>query len=626
MRRLLPLAALFLFACGKTDPTPIIPVDDGGVTDAPVVPPVDSGPSVFHAASKVDILFAIDNSASMGDKQALLRLAVPDLLQRLVQPNCVDAAGDVVGPSAGGACASGALEFPPVSDLHVGIVSSSLGGRGADICDGSDPVGAGQIRHDDDKAHLLTRAGADEHPLASAPSGFIGWSPGGAATLVQDTQDLVSGVHEYGCGIEAQLESWYRFLVQPDPYASIVPDPINSRERALSGVDGTILQQRHDFLRPDSLVLVVMITDEDDGAHDPRAVSGQGSAYSMKRFPGSVGGGAARGTSACDDPKTVDTAACTSCAYPGHAADPGCQKPGDIDTATGQPQLGYYKAAEDTLNTRAFHMKQRYGEDPQFPIRRYVNGLSSPRVPDRSGEVYDGLGSDGQPNKTYNAKNNCTNPLFAATLPTDATGDLCGLAAGPRAPDQVILTTITGVPWQLLTENPSDPNSAFKATLTAADWTKIVGANPEASDYTGQDPHMQQSIGPRAGLPAPTQADTSDPMNGREWDNGGVDLQYACTFTLPQPEDCTDKRFAGSCDCASGTPPLPPLCDATNRTTQVRGKAYPGIRQLTVAKNLGAQGIVASLCPRSMDASSPNFGYRPAVRALVDRARKNLAK
>src|SRR5437762_605146 len=40
---------------------------------------------------KVDLLFAIDNSASMGDKQALLAAAVPTLVGRLLNPRCVDA-------------------------------------------------------------------------------------------------------------------------------------------------------------------------------------------------------------------------------------------------------------------------------------------------------------------------------------------------------------------------------------------------------------------------------------------------------------------------------------------------------------------------------------------------------
>jgi hypothetical protein len=36
------------------------------------------------AVDKIDLLFAIDNSASMGDKQQLLSEAVPDLLARLL--------------------------------------------------------------------------------------------------------------------------------------------------------------------------------------------------------------------------------------------------------------------------------------------------------------------------------------------------------------------------------------------------------------------------------------------------------------------------------------------------------------------------------------------------------------
>ncbi len=39
----------------------------------------------------------VDNSVSMGDKQNLLALSVPNLIKRLVQPNCLDATGKVVG-------------------------------------------------------------------------------------------------------------------------------------------------------------------------------------------------------------------------------------------------------------------------------------------------------------------------------------------------------------------------------------------------------------------------------------------------------------------------------------------------------------------------------------------------
>src|SRR5687768_5576214 len=42
-----------------------------------------------QAVDKVDLLFAIDNSASMGDKQTILADAVPDLISGLLEPNCV---------------------------------------------------------------------------------------------------------------------------------------------------------------------------------------------------------------------------------------------------------------------------------------------------------------------------------------------------------------------------------------------------------------------------------------------------------------------------------------------------------------------------------------------------------
>ncbi len=89
---------------------------------------------------KVDVLFDIDNSASMGDKQAYLAQAIPDLVNRLVTPNCVKTVNDVTtitGPShLDGSCddPASSAEFAPVHNLHLGIVSSSLGPRLGDRC------------------------------------------------------------------------------------------------------------------------------------------------------------------------------------------------------------------------------------------------------------------------------------------------------------------------------------------------------------------------------------------------------------------------------------------------------------------------------------------------------------
>ena len=85
---------------------------------------------------------------------------------------------------------------------------------------------------------------------------------------------------------------------------------------------------------------------------------------------------------------------------------------------------------------------------------------------------------------------------------------------------------------------------------------------------------------------------------------------------------------SGACDCVdtAAAPQGPPVCSPSPRTTQIRGKAYPTIRELRVAKGMGAQGVVASLCPRNVtDKNSPDYGYRPAVRTIIDRLKAVLA-
>ncbi|APR86185.1 Hypothetical protein A7982_11534 [Minicystis rosea] len=61
------------------------------------------------------------------------------------------------------------------------------------------------------------------------------------------------------------------------------------------------------------------------------------------------------------------------------------------------------------------------------------------------------------------------------------------------------------------------------------------------------------------------------------------------------------------------------------RTLQRRAKAYPGIRQLSVVKALGSQGIARSICPVQLDdAGSDDFGYRSALAPLFERLRVSV--
>jgi hypothetical protein len=674
------------------------------------------------AVDQVDILFMIDNSTSMGDKQKLLSAAVPNLVSRLVQPNCLDSNNAVITDASGNAvtvdpstltCATGTPEFPAVHDMHIGIVSSSLGDFGVSnggdsnkgnwVCPGvtytTPGADGGVVTHSgnesqNDHAQLLNRTdgfspsdGTADPPAATDanPENYLSWFPtvagntGKAAplttaittstTLQSDFSQLVKGVQQFGCGFEGQLESWYQFLIQPDPWASI---QVSGTTASRVGINTTLLQQRQDFLRPNSLVAVIAVSDEDDSTVDPGAFSGTSWVFEDRpHLP--------QPTAACaTDPSS---AACTSCQLA--PTNPEC-------VAAGGGVAAYPTADDpDNPNTRFALMKKRFGIDPQYPISRYLNGLvgtnGSFTVPDRNGEKH---GSDGR----YAPTNDCTNPLYASTLPdlsklsaTAATDNpvsqadlnvLCQLPTGSRQPSLVFFGFIGGVPWQLLTHDPTNATTDAGVTfiaqssgddIPAATWTQMIGNNPEGYDYSGQSPYMQVSLTPRAGLQPVTAASTADPFNGREYTTNGADLEYACTFDLPPSTDgtptgtdCSDAKIAADqpntlpydgllgsiCDCANGqttdstgklvdVPPTGPLCSSSNVNQQVRGKAYPGIREFTLVHEMdqqaAANGIAASLCPRYSDpakapqgASDPNYGYNPAVQAIIAKLKNAL--
>ncbi len=640
---------------------------------------------------KVDILFAIDNSSSMGDKQKILAEAVPRLLTGLLKPLCRDKVNGATIPGGDGGALQTATEdgssddnygcpmgtepeFKPITDMHIGIVSSSLGGFGSGSCL-ADPE-----RNNDDRGRLLNRT-IDGSSVANAQPGFLAWFPnskdnqdtqrhprpevpvttlgevGQDGTLIGDFQKLVVGVGQKGCGFEAQLESVYHFLVQPDPWVSVTPNAYNQAAFDKT-TDWQLLAQRASFLRPDSLLAVILLSDEDDSSTDPLAAGGIGWAFENSTFPNSyvsrvpqgaisgMGTTAPRATSACDKgPEGIASAACTSCLSgfaPGAAPDGGApctdSNPSCTDRARaigkdpsctetyaggtpGSGVTGYYGPFADSLNVRFFHMKQRFGIDPQYPLKRYIGGFQNTYVPDRAREHLVTPPPAGKPGPStvgeYSQSPRCTNPLFAGTLPTKEGDETCFLPLGNRTKRSIYFAVVGGVPNQLLP----------KGSLTADDWRKVLGNDPSNYDLSGISPYMMQSTAPREGIqgPSTTPGDPgSDEVVGREYTTEQDDLEYACTFALPAGQngckdndqcDCTDARFTNRNS---------PLCASSGN--QVRAKAYPTIRQFRVVKGLGDQGIIASLCPKTLegDKTSDDYGYNPAATAIVDRLKSAI--
>jgi hypothetical protein len=579
------------------------------------------------AIDKVDVLVMVDNSSSMADKQRILADAVPDLVRGLVQPKCVDKktrapTGSLADPLLpdGQQCATGSEPaFVPITDMHIGVISSSLGGMGSKTCAPDEPG-----RDNDDKAHLLARKAGGGTVAAAGALGFLAWYPdveqnrnkarhpdppvpasGDLDALGAAFKELVVGVGQRGCGLEAQLESVYRFLVQPDPWTSIAVNAETGKASygAPDQVDVELLRQRAAFLRPDSLVAVILLTDEDDSSADPLSFDGTGWVFGDDHR-------VSRGTSVCAT--TPASADCTSCEVVRtcDAKDPACARLKDDPAcaATG----GLLDASEDSLNVRFHEMKRRFGVDPQFPVARYVDAFTKTKVPRRASEHARGA---------YAPTPDCTNPLFAAHLPSEPNEELCKLPRGSRTSDHVYFAIIGGVPGQLL------PESGESAAI---DWTKLLGKDPARYDETGIDPHMIPSTEPRPGLPGPSAGDRADPVHGREWSTGGTDLELACAFDLYEnqggaivPTRRTCAATDASCDCDGKR--TTPLCDPNDTKVQIRGKAYPTRRELMVARELGDHAIVASLCPKQLTApQADDYGYRPAVRAITKRLEDGL--
>ncbi len=562
---------------------------------------------------KVDILIAVDNSRSMADKQGFLAYAMADLLQNLVNPTCIDPGGQpaTIQPGSGiDPCPEGTTrEFSAMNDIHIGVISSSLGGHGSDACAvGADPT----TSTNNDMAHLLSRVAPGDP--TSVPTylngGFLAWDPLGQksppgendwTTLATNLQDIVLGVGQVGCGFESQLEATYRFLADPAPYETISVDAQSVIQ--VSGVDNVLLEQRSQFLRPDSLVLVIMLTDENDCSTNE---SGQFYLANQLQSGGGSPFHLPKARAICQtDP---NSACCRSCGQPAGVDENG-------NACAEDPTCGILDDLGDAVNMRCFDQKRRFGIDFMYPMDRYSTALTQASIADRNGQIV-------------------PNPLFSDLDPSDG-------VSPPRDPRLVVFAGIVGVPYQDVARDPQDLGQGFKSPdELAADlggfstWDAILG-QPINFVYP-QDPYMVESIGPRSGQNpitgdgiAPPGSLTS-PINGSEYSVPGQDdLQYACTFSLPVPRDCSPSSAEPACDCSDPTNDNP-LCEANpadggSRTLQVRAKSYPGIRQLSVLKDVGDNGVVTSICPSQIDdPSAASFGYRPVAASILERIKVNL--
>ncbi len=236
---------LLLAACvaGSVEPT------DGGVgfdvtpTDAPRP---DTGPPCPEGPGDVDLLFMIDDSSSMSEEQTSLGMQLPRLVRAL-------ASGDLE--------ADGIPEFRAARSLQVGVVTADMGTGGAAV-----PTCDAPTTGDDG---ILRTRGDASGCMGGAPR-FLSFEPGADLDAFAADVACVARQGTSGCAFEQQLEAVLKAVTPSTSPIRFVDD---SRGHADGANDG--------FIRPGALLVVVIVTDEEDcSASDPEIFDPGSSTYS----------------------------------------------------------------------------------------------------------------------------------------------------------------------------------------------------------------------------------------------------------------------------------------------------------------------------------------------------------
>jgi hypothetical protein len=226
-------------ACLQRDLAPLNPCLVSGVTETVNVTNID----------KVDLLFMVDNSSSMEDKQTNLRQHVPQLVQTLV---------------TGMRSPDDPNPFPPVTDLHIAVVDSDMGLPGVGGVSGCSGYG-------DDGLFQHT-----PHPSAENPScdpsyppflSYLANSPTSpTADKISRDFGCIANVGAMGCGFEQQLEAVLKGLwPSADPTFTFLGEA-GSPERLGHGDRENAGFLRNDPTKGLSLLAIIVLSDEDDGS------------------------------------------------------------------------------------------------------------------------------------------------------------------------------------------------------------------------------------------------------------------------------------------------------------------------------------------------------------------------
>lgn len=225
------------------------PDDDAGTPPTTVDRPCVLGglcqALTFGSGGKLDMLFMVDDSGSMREEQVALRSQFPNMIRALTTGDLDD---------------DGVVDFIPVSDLHLGVVSSDMGLVGIQGVPGCDGLGDDGILNDvGNRAADATLTCLPTYPR------FLSFQ-----TTVDDPA-VVAGdftclatLGTEGCGFEQQLESVLKALTPSnDPDIRFLGDVNGFGQLGHGDVENAGFDRNSRFTGP-SVLAIVLVTDEDD--------------------------------------------------------------------------------------------------------------------------------------------------------------------------------------------------------------------------------------------------------------------------------------------------------------------------------------------------------------------------
>ncbi len=212
-RRILALAVLVLVACTNRPLIKVEPITESFIMDE--LKQTQKRP--------VDILVVVDNSLSMELEQANLAEQFPSLIQSLLNP--------AINPE------TGKPDHVPAHDLHIGVISTDMGTGGYSVSTCSDSIDGddGVLQHTPNP--LI--AGCD-----SAYSTYLSYYSDEPDVALVDKMAVdfgcIATLGTDGCGFEQQFKAARKALTTH-----------------ASGANAG-------FLRPDSILTILFVTDEED--------------------------------------------------------------------------------------------------------------------------------------------------------------------------------------------------------------------------------------------------------------------------------------------------------------------------------------------------------------------------